>query len=147
MKLYKNILLAVELNSQSDKVPTQKAVELAKQFGAKLSVVHAIEHISSYGAAYGIAVGADIEGILLKTANKEMGKLGKKLNVAAKDQIVKFGPAKVVILEEAKRIKADLIVVGSSGMHGVRFLLGTTANAVLHAAECDVLAARVQNKK
>ena len=78
MKLYKNILLAVELSGQSDKVPTQKAVELAKQFGAKLSVVHAIEHISSYGAAYGIAVGADIEGILLKTANKEMSKFGKK---------------------------------------------------------------------
>jgi universal stress protein A len=144
MKLYKNILLAIELNGQTDKVPTQRAIALAKQFGAKLRVIHAIEHISSYGAAYGVAVGADIEGMLLKNATKEMRKFGKSIKVAEKDQIIKFGPAKVVILEEAKCLKTDLIVVGSTGRHGVRLLLGSTANAVLHAADCDVLAARVK---
>ncbi|MCK4608276.1 MAG: universal stress protein [Gammaproteobacteria bacterium] len=144
MKLYKNILLAVELENTTDKAPIKRALGLAKQFGAKLSIVHAIEHISSYGAAYGVAVGAEIEELLLENATKDMKKLGNRIDVAETDQILKFGPAKIVILEEAKCMKADLIIVGSHGRHGIRLLLGSTANAVLHAAECDVMAVRVE---
>ncbi len=143
---YKNILLALELGTEGEDLQTQKAIELAKEFGAKLTLVHAIEHISSYGAAYGVAVGAEIEEMLLKESTKQMKAFGKKVNVAEEDQVVKFGPAKIVLLEEAERVKADLIVLGSHGRHGIRLLLGSTANAVLHGAACDVLAVRVQVK-
>ena len=146
MALYKNILLALELGNEGDNLQTQKAVELAKEFGAKLTLVHAIEHISSYGAAYGVAVGAEIEEMLLKESTKQMHAFGKKINVAEEDQVVKFGPAKIVLLEEAERVNADLIILGSHGRHGIRLLLGSTANAVLHGATCDVLAVRVQEK-
>jgi len=44
-----------------------------------------------------------------------------------------------------KKHNTDLVIVGSHGRHGVRLLLGSTANAVLHGAECDVLAVRVQD--
>jgi universal stress protein A len=37
-----------------------------------------------------------------------------------------------------------LIVVGSHGRHGVRLLLGSTANGILHHAKCDVLAVRIK---
>ncbi|MCK4870356.1 MAG: universal stress protein [Gammaproteobacteria bacterium] len=143
--MYKHILLAVELNTKGDKEPIEKAMELAKKTGAQISILHAIEHISSYGAAYGVAVGADIEEMLLENATKEMRKLGKELKVPEELQIIKFGPAKVVILEEAERLKVDMIVVGSHGRHGIRLLLGSTANAVLHAATCDVLAVRLKH--
>ena len=143
--MYKNILLAVELEVAGDELPTQRATKLAKQFGAKLSIVHAIEHISSYGAAYGVAIGAEIEEMLLENATKEIRKFGTAIKVPEADQILKFGPAKLVILEEAERIGADLIIVGSHGRHGVRLLLGSTANAVLHSTTCDVLAVRLQN--
>lgn len=144
MSLYKNILLAVELNDEGDKEPVQKAVALAKKFGAKLTIVHAIEHISSYGAAYGVAVGAEIEEMLLQNAAEEMGKFGKAVGASKEDQVVKFGPAKIIILEEAEAIKADLIVVGSHGRHGIRLIIGSTANAVIHGAKCDVLAVRLK---
>jgi len=144
MALYNNILLAVELNEAGDREPTQKALELTKQFGSHLSLVHAIEHISSYGAAYGVAVGADIEEMLQENAKEKMREFAKTLNVPDQNQIVKFGPAKIVILEEAERINADLIIIGSHGRHGIRLLLGSTANAVLHGAMCDVLAVRLK---
>ena len=35
------------------------------------------------------------------------------------------------------------LVVGSHGRHGLALLLGSTANAVLHGAPCDVLAVRI----
>jgi universal stress protein A len=41
--------------------------------------------------------------------------------------------------------QADLIVVGSHGRHGIKMLLGSTANAVLHHAHCDVLAVRLKD--
>jgi len=144
MALYNNMLLAVELNEAGDRKPTQKALELTKQFGSRLSLVHAIEHISSYGAAYGVAVGADIEGMLQENAKEKMREFAKIFNVPEQDQIVKFGPARIVILEEAERINADLIIIGSHGRHGIRLLLGSTANAVLHGAMCDTLAVRLK---
>ena len=74
-----------------------------------------------------------------------MADAAEKLNVPADQQIVKVGPAKQIILDEAKKHDTDLVIVGSHGRHGVRLLLGSTANAVLHGAECDVLAVRVQD--
>lgn len=144
MKDYKNILLGVELISKNDDRLLQKALEIVNEFKANLYVVHAIEHLSSYGAAYGVAVGADIEQMLMDNARKELDKLGRRLNLPEKQQILKMGPAQAIILEEAEKLNADLIVIGSHGRHGLRLLLGSTANAILHGAKCDVLAVRLQ---
>lgn len=144
MKNYRSLLLAVELNPESDQLIIQKALDIAKEFNAKLAVLHAIEHVSSYGAAYGVAVGADIEQMLLDNAKKEMVKLGQKLNVSDSSQIIRVGPAGQIILEEAEKNKADLVIIGSHGRHGIRLLLGSTANTVLHGAKCDVLAVRLK---
>lgn len=146
MKKYTKILLAVELDNACDHLPIKKAEEIAKEFAANIYMLHAVEHLSSYGAAYGVAAGADIEEMLLESAKDSMQKLGKKLGLSDDKQIVKVGPAKTLILEEAESLGADLIIVGSHGRHGIRLLLGSTANAVLHGAKCDVLAVRVQDK-
>lgn len=144
MKHYDKILLAVELDSDCDEEPIKKAQELQKEFNANLYLVHAIEHMSSYGAAYGVAAGADIEEMLLENAQESMRKVASKVGVSDENQIIKVGPARTIILEEAEKLGADLIVVGSHGRHGIRLLLGSTANAVLHGALCDVLAVRVK---
>jgi universal stress protein A len=47
----------------------------------------------------------------------------------------------------AKQIGADLIVLGSHGRWGLELLLGTTTDSVLGAADCDVLAVRVDREK
>lgn len=144
MTEYNHILLAVELEADCDDMPVRKALALSKEFNATLSLIHAVEHMSSYGAAYGIAAGADIEEMLLENAKEAMNKLGQKFGIPEDQLIIKIGPAKLVILEQAEELKADLIVVGSHGRHGVRLLLGSTANAVLHGAKCDVLAIRIK---
>ena len=143
MKHYTNILLAVELDPSCDDRPLKKAEQLAKEFDAKLHLIHAIEHMSSYGAAYGVAAGADIEEMLLENASESMRKLSSKLSIPEDNLIIKIGPARTIILDEADKLGADLIIVGSHGRHGMRLLLGSTANAVLHGAVCDVLAVRL----
>jgi universal stress protein A len=144
MTNYSKILLAVELDSTCDDLPSVKAKEISEEFQSQLYLLHAIEHLSSYGAAYGVAAGADIEEMLFENAKESMDKLGKKLNLPPERQFIKVGPAKTLILEEAENLNIDLIVVGSHGRHGIRLLLGSTANAVLHGAHCDVLAVRLR---
>ena len=146
MKEYKHILLAVELNPDCDELPIKKAMEFSKELGAKLTLLHAIEHMSSYGAAYGVAAGGDIEEMLLESAKTELAKVGGRTGVSEENQLIKVGPAKFLILEEAERLGVDLLIVGSHGRHGIRLLLGSTANAVLHGARCDVLAIRVKGE-
>ena len=144
MEQYKKILLAVELNPESDALIIDKARVLRDQYGAQLILIHAVEHLSNYGAAYGVSAGIDVEEILVNDAKKSMKDVGDKLNVTADNQVIKLGPAAQIILEEAKERGIDLIVIGSHGRHGIRLLLGSTANSVLHGASCDVLAVRLQ---
>jgi universal stress protein A len=68
----------------------------------------------------------------------------KQLGVADAGQHVAQGSTKNEITRLALELQADLIVMGSHGRHGLALLLGSTANAVLHAAPCDVLAIRVK---
>ena len=142
---YKHILVALELDPDNDAIILKKAKEIAEQYSAKLTLIHAVEHMSNYGVAYGVTAGIDIEQELLREANKVMITVSEKTGISDAKKIVLVGPAKYVILEEAKKIHAELIVIGSHGRHGVRLLLGSTANAILHSAECDVLAVRIQD--
>ena len=55
---------------------------------------------------------------------------------------VKIGTPWSAICDEAKKIKADLIVIGSHGYGTLDRILGTTAAKVVNHAECSVLVVR-----
>ncbi len=145
MKKYKHVLLAIELDPKADSRSLAKAIEVRDHYQAKLSVLHVVEHLSNYGAAYGVSAGVDIEEILIKEAQLSISKLGKKLGLPDQDLLIKVGPATQTIIEVAKELGVDLIILGSHGRHGIRLLLGSTANGVLHGASCDVLAVRLKD--
>lgn len=142
-KMYKHIILAVELDPESDTFLIKRTKELLQDYKADLTVVHAIEHNSNYGAAYGVMAGVDVEEMLLEESKKGMAALLEELDIPGCKHLVTIGAAKQVILEEAEKVEADLIITGSHGRHGVALLLGSTANAIIHGAHCDVLAVRV----
>ncbi|MEW6738768.1 MAG: universal stress protein [Nitrospirota bacterium] len=52
---------------------------------------------------------------------------------------IKFGDPSLEILNEAEQSNADLIAVGSSGMRGVKGMLGSVSRSILGHAECSVL--------
>jgi nucleotide-binding universal stress UspA family protein len=58
------------------------------------------------------------------------------------------GPPRAVILDEAERWGADLIVVGSHGYRAwERFLLGSVSQSVVSHAKCSVEVVRCRNQK
>ena len=116
---------------------------LVKAWHAALYLLHVVEPLPSYGYAY--IGGAEVEDMLIKDAKKQLADIGEAHHIAASHQIISVGPTKHQVLHAAKEHKIDLIIVGSHGRHGLGVILGSTANAVLHGAECDVLTVRLQD--
>ncbi len=138
--MYKHILLATDLTDETDFI-INKVRTIRGYTNATLSIVHVVEPLPGYSYAYlGIE---DIEGQLIDEAKGSIAKLGQTLGVDAKDQWIEVGPTKSKILSVAESIGADLIICGSHGRHGLSLLLGSTANAILHGAKCDVLTVRL----
>lgn len=142
--MYKHILLALDLIDQDDNPIVLKAKALKDLMQAKLSIVHAIELPTSYSTPYEMPIMTKWQQDLESSARKRLDTLGDFFGVSKEQVYLKIGQPKQQILELAKECMADLILVGSHGRHGIGLLLlGSTANAILHHAECDVLAIKV----
>lgn len=142
--MYKNILFATDLTEDTEYL-VEKVRTLRSLTGAKLSLVHVVEPLPGYSYAYlGIE---DIEGQLIDESRLAIEKLAGRLNVEKSGQFIEVGPTKTKILKIAEDIGADLIVCGSHGRHGLSLLLGSTANAILHGAKCDVLTVRLPEEQ
>lgn len=148
MSQYRNILLAVDLSDESNPI-ADRAQAIAQANSATLHIVHVIEPLSF---AYGGDIPMDFSGIqdeIQKQAEAQLADYADRLGIDATRRHLLLGrPANEihVLIDE---LSIDLVVLGSHGRSGFARLLGSTANAVLHGAQCDVLAVRVGkvNKK
>ncbi len=138
--MYKKVLFATDFDDVGISA-AHKAKKIAEENKAVLFLVHVVEPIPAY-AYPGFAGFAEVEMSIREQAEKELAALAEKLGVDAKHRMLEFGSTKNEVLRVAKEKKVDLIVTGSHGKHGLALLLGSTANSILHAAECDVLIVR-----
>lgn len=138
--MYKKILFATDFDEVGIKA-AHKAKKIADENKATLHLAHVIEPIPAY-AYPGFAGFSDVESSIKTQAEQELNRLASDLGVQKNDIHLAFGSTKHEILKLAKELNIDLIVAGSHGKHGLALLLGSTANAILHGAECDVLIVR-----
>lgn len=144
---YKHVLAAVDLSDEANQV-LGEAKQVAEDHGAKLSLISVVKPLTQvYGgldmAAYTQA-SVNFEREAQSQAVEQLKKLGAGIGVAAADVHAVIGAPAPQIVDTAKDIGVDLIVVGSHGKHGLGLLLGSTANGVLHHADCDVLTIRIK---
>ncbi len=143
MAKYKHILVAVDLTSEGEKV-LEQAIELSKQNGADLSLINVVEHYAPiHDAEMGFPETPEIEQGLSARAREHLDKIMQDHRITNAKSHIRVGAAKHEIIDLAREISADLIVIGSHGRHGLQLLLGSTANGILHLATCDVLAVRI----
>jgi universal stress protein A len=144
--MYQHVLFATDFSEDALRVG-ERAREIARKCGARLSLIHVVEDVNiSLGGGYELLpVLPDLpDEALLQEARTALGELAQRLDVTdASLWVVNAISTKEGILGAAKDHPVDLIVVGSHGRHGLALLLGSTANAVLHGAPCDVLAVRI----
>lgn len=146
MRDYQHVLLAVDYSEQSVYV-AEKARSLAYRYQAKLSIIHVLDNIPMPDTNYGTVIPLDQDSSydLLEAEKAKLMQLGDQLHVDLVNRWLVWGVPKQEIIHIAKQEQIDLIVVGSHGRHGLALLLGSTANAILHYAKCDVMAIRLQD--
>ena len=146
MTNYTSILVAVDLNPDNQQV-VEKAVEICKANSAEMHLIHVVEPIS-YGYSDGMMSWSDglisVEAAIRDDARKKLSEMGEQLSVSKEFQHFRSGRASAEIHEVANEQGADLIIMGTHGQAGLQLLLGSTANAVLHGATCDVLSIRIK---
>jgi universal stress protein A len=147
MESYKHILLAADFSEHGETV-ANRAKDLSERYQAKLSIVHVMDNLLITDAAYGSTIPFDLDltAELMASAKKRLTNLADKLNIAEDCRWMETGSPKLEIIRVAEENNVDLIVVGSHGRHGFALLLGSTANGVLHHAQCDVLAVRLHDE-
>ncbi|WP_305908958.1 universal stress protein [Methylomarinum sp. Ch1-1] len=143
MARYHHILMALDYSEQHRQV-AEKASALAEQHRARLSIVHVLDNIAMPDTGYGsvISLQADGDNEPLDAEKQRFKILAERLGVGPANRWLVWGNPQREIVELAGKQQVDLIVVGSHGRHGLALLLGSTANAVIHHARCDVLAVR-----
>ena len=140
----KRILVPIDFSSHSLKA-LDYATELAKPLAAELVAVFVLEPVyyampDLIGAGVG-AVGGVIEE-QRAIARKELDKLQQRLARRGRTlrTLVRSGAAHQGIVEAAKAVKADLIVMATHGRTGLTHaLMGSVAERVVRTAACPVL--------
>lgn len=142
MPNYKKILVATDFHD--DCLPVvEKAVTITKQNDAELTIVSVIPNVPYYMSA-GLSSINDIEEQIGEEIRDKLETIKNQLHIDAKIKL-RYGSPKIEIIKLAKKIEADLIIIGSHGHRGVQKLLGATTNGVLNRAKCDVLVIRIKD--
>ncbi len=139
---YQHILLAIDFPPNEDnKLLAQKALEMAKKYQAKFSVLHVLEPFPDMVDQPLLLNELEtMQELAIQTSKQKLQQYAETLGISDTSLHLKQGSTKREILEFSKQNQVDLIVVGSHGRHGLALLLGSTTDAILHGAECDVLA-------
>jgi len=142
--MYRRILVPID-SSPTAALGLREAIRLAKEQNAALRVVHVVDKTAIIGVA---EAGMNPRPVLAKLARSGRAVLdaarrsAKKLGVEA-DTVLREPLTKRVadeVLSEAKKWRADLIVMGTHGRRGLRRLvLGSDAEQIVRLADVPVL--------
>ncbi|RBW68803.1 universal stress protein [Bacillus taeanensis] len=136
---YNHILAAVD-GSDSAKKAFQKALKIAKQHEASLTIVHVID-TTDYSAfeLYNIATerAEDRANKIMEEYRKE----AQEEDIVKVETIIEYGsPKRKIAKEIAPKHEIDLIVCGATGIHGLdRLFIGSVSEHITRYAKCDVL--------
>lgn len=124
----------------------QVAASMAQAHGARLHLLHAVPPMTSSAMYHGpVSVPAqlidEIHERAVKTSTQAMSALATQ---ACPDLAVELsvtpGQALQFVLDTARKLPADLIVMAASGRSRVaRFFVGSTADRVIRESACPVL--------
>jgi universal stress protein A len=142
----KHILVPVDFSE-----PSRKAIHyarvFAKQFGARLTLLHVVEPLS-YPPDFAVVplLPPDAEDARIRELTKQLqtlaGDIGDNLQTTA---VVASGRPWQGITEHAAAHGVDLIIVSTHGYTGLKHvLLGSVAEKIVRHAPCPVLVVRAE---
>ena len=139
-----SILVPLDFSVPS-KQALHAAVAFAKQFGAKLTLLHVVEPVATpdFAASFPLALENDR---LMASAKSELERVAKAARIPrgiVEKVLVRFGRSFHEIADAARTRKVDLIIIATHGYTGLKHaLLGSTTERVVRHAPCPVLVVR-----
>ena len=136
-----HILVATDF-SEASSAALDRARELAKTFGAKLTLLHVYSpSVDALGTQQSTAermrIGTEVHEALATLKNRATGLAEVHAEVVAADDVVGH------LVDYAASHGVDLIVIGSHGRTGMKkLMLGSVASGIVGRAGCSVLVAR-----
>jgi len=140
--MYKRILVPVDLaDTDLAKPAITTAVEMAKASGGSVKLVNVLPMTPVMLAEY---VPPDFDEQQRKSAEEALGIIAREcgLDSAHAAWVVRQGGIYHEVLEEAKAVNADLIVMSSHRPAMRTYFLGSNAGHVVRYAKCSVLVVR-----
>ena len=137
----KSILVPVDFSPPSKKA-LDYAVEVARQFKAKLTLLHVIEPVAmpDFAMSFPLAMENDELMAMAKEQMERAVKAGRVPRGIVERILVRFGRSFPEIAEASRTLKVDLIILSTHGYTGLKHaLLGSTTERVVRHAPCPVL--------
>ena len=135
--MYKNILVTTDFADEESTIKLLKRAELLSDNG-RIVLLHVLDAIPAFAL---IELPAHIVENQTPKALETLSLLIEKSGIKA-DTEVRKGPPYSNIIEEAKIIDAELIMIHSHRPGLQDYLLGSTASKVVRHAPCSVLVDR-----
>jgi nucleotide-binding universal stress UspA family protein len=141
------ILVPIDFSDDS-RAALKLAVELAKNFEAKIHLLHCYQDFVGDLSTYDLAVPEDFYRALHRAAETKLDELRSQLKgegVHMSIEVCASLPSEA-ICETAARIHADLIVMGTRGVSGIKHvILGSVAERTVRSAPCPVLTMKAKH--
>ncbi len=137
----RTILIGTSLEEESDQV-VRAGLAVARAAGARVHLVHAFPPRVGFETGLGEDFAGELSAACEEKLREQIGRLGiAEAELAGAE--VKAGEPHRVLIDTARNLAAELIVVGATGSGPFAAeLLGSTADRVLRKAACPVLVVR-----
>jgi nucleotide-binding universal stress UspA family protein len=151
--MFKRILVPIDGSSISNR-GVEQAIELAGADGATVYLLHVVdEHVIVQYAEQMAAITEEYLESLRQSGRKILARAQaavERRGINCRAILVEniMGSVADIIIEQAKKQRADVIVMGTHGRRGVRRLvLGSDAEGVVRTASVPVLLVRTGTKR
>jgi nucleotide-binding universal stress UspA family protein len=141
------ILVPLDFSRHADSV-LEWAAHLAEEHQSRLLLLHAYHLPVEFQQLEGAYLPQDFWASVKAEAEQNLNRYAEPLRKRglAVDLIVREGYPATVIEEEAVEQHADLIVIGTRGLSGLKhLLLGSIAERVVQKAPCPVLTVKTRD--
>jgi nucleotide-binding universal stress UspA family protein len=140
---YKRILVPVDGSATSNK-GLDEAIKLARAAGAKIRLLHVVDDTLAFSSPDGAGANYVLDALRSsgRQALERAGDRVRRAKLEAESTLIENFTGRVAeaIVDQAKRWRADLIVMGTHGRRGVnRLLIGSSAELVVRSSTLPVL--------
>lgn len=144
----KIILAPIDFSPVSKRI-VEEAAELARLLKARLFLLHIVPPPIVTQSEYVTQKGAEFAALTVDAMAEDLRKLALPLKATGLDVETQamIGFPGIAVIEKAKKLKPDYIVVGSHG-HGAFYdlIIGGTTSRILKQAGCPVIVVPAEKK-